>query len=30
MILRGDREITAGHTRVLGKHFALSSGVFIE
>ncbi len=30
MILRGDREITAEHARALGKHFALSPGVFIE
>lgn len=30
MILRGDREITAEHARMLGKHFALSPGIFIE
>jgi len=30
MILRGEREITAEHARVLGKHFALNPGVFIE
>ena len=30
MILRGEREITAEHARVLGKHFALSPGTFIE
>ena len=30
MILRGEREITAEHARVLGKHFALSPGAFIE
>lgn len=29
MILRGEREITAAHARALGKHFALSPGVFI-
>ena len=30
MILRGDREITAAHARVLGKHFALDPGAFIQ
>ena len=30
MILRGEREITAEHARVLGKHFALNPGAFIE
>lgn len=29
MILRGEREITAAHARALGKHFALSPGVFV-
>ncbi len=30
MILRGEREITAAHARVLGKHFALDPGAFIQ
>ena len=30
MILRGEREITAAHARILGKRFALSPGAFIE
>ena len=30
MIQRGERNITAGHARILGKHFGLSAGVFIE
>lgn len=30
MILRGDRAITADHARVLGAHFSLPAGVFIE
>jgi len=30
MILRGDREITVAHARVLGAHFALNPGAFIE
>ncbi len=30
MILRGERSITAEHARVLGKHFALPAGLFIE
>jgi antitoxin component HigA of HigAB toxin-antitoxin module len=29
-ILRGEREITAEHARVLGKHFAMPAGSFIE
>ena len=30
LILNGDREITAGHARALGKHFHLPAGMFIE
>jgi len=30
MILRGERSITAGHARKLGKRFGLPAGVFIE
>jgi antitoxin component HigA of HigAB toxin-antitoxin module len=30
MILRGDREITAAHARVLGAYFGLPAGTFIE
>lgn len=30
MILRGERNITAGHARALGKHFNLDPGVFIR
>lgn len=30
MILRGERDITAEHARVLGKHFGLPAGTFIE
>lgn len=30
MILRGEREITAGHARALGAHFGLPAGAFIE
>lgn len=30
MILRGEREITAAHARVLGAHFGLPAGAFIE
>src|SRR6266478_3717723 len=29
MILRGEREITADHARILGKHFAMNPGAFI-
>jgi antitoxin component HigA of HigAB toxin-antitoxin module len=29
-ILRGEREITAGHARTLGAHFGLPAGTFIE
>ena len=29
MILRGERNITAGHARALGKHFKLSPGAFL-
>lgn len=30
MILRGERAITADHARVLGAHFGVAAGVFIE
>jgi len=30
MILRGERAITADHARVLGAHFGLPAGAFIE
>jgi len=30
MILRGERSITADHARVLGAHFGLPAGAFIE
>ncbi len=30
MILRGERAITADHARILGKHFGIGAGAFIE
>ena len=29
MLLRGDRNITAGHARTLGKHFKIDPGAFL-